>query len=45
MHYFTFAEKDSTLYEVSSSMNSGLVQVILIITVQVAIKIVVKLMV
>tara|TARA_R110002012_G_scaffold307886_3_gene513697 strand:+ start:2985 stop:4112 length:1128 start_codon:yes stop_codon:yes gene_type:complete len=28
MHYFTFADKDSTLYEVSSSMNSGLDEIL-----------------
>ena len=28
MHYFTFAEKDSTLYESSGSMNSGLDEVL-----------------
>ena len=28
MHYFTFAEKDTTLYEVSKSMNSGLDEIL-----------------
>ena len=28
MHYFTFAEKDTTLYEVSGSMNAGLDEVL-----------------
>jgi len=28
MHFFTFADKDSTLYEASSSMNSGLDEVL-----------------
>ena len=28
MHYFTFADKDSTLYEISSSMNSGLDEIL-----------------
>ena len=28
MHHFTFAEKDTTLYEVSSSMNSGLDEIL-----------------
>ncbi len=28
MHFFTFADKDATLYEVSGSMNSGLDEVL-----------------
>ena len=28
MHIFTFAEKDTTLYEVSGSMNSGLDEIL-----------------
>ena len=28
MHYFEFAEKDATLYEVSKSMNTGLDEII-----------------
>jgi len=28
MHYFTFADKDTTIYEVSSSMNTGLDEVL-----------------
>ena len=28
MHYFTFADKDTTIYEVSSSMNAGLDEVL-----------------
>lgn len=28
MHYFTFAEKDSTLYQASSSLNSGMDEII-----------------
>ena len=28
MHYFTFAEKDTTLYQVSGSMNAGLDEII-----------------
>ena len=28
MHFFTFADKDSTLYEASASMNSGLDEVL-----------------
>ena len=28
MHYFTFADKDATLYENSSSLNSGLDEIL-----------------
>ncbi len=28
MHYFTFAEKDTTLYEKSGSLNSGLDEIL-----------------
>ena len=28
MHYFEFAEKDATLYEVSKSMNTGLDEIL-----------------
>ena len=28
MHYFTFAEKDSTLYQASGSLNSGMDEII-----------------
>ena len=28
MHFFTFADKDATLYEVSRSMNSGLDEIL-----------------
>ena len=28
MHYFEFAEKDSTLYEASSSLNAGLDEIL-----------------
>ena len=28
MHYFEFAEKDTTLYEASSSLNAGLDEVL-----------------
>ena len=28
MHYFTFAEKDTTLYQASSSLNAGLDEIL-----------------
>ena len=28
MHYFTFADKDATIYEVSQSMNTGLDEIL-----------------
>ena len=28
MHYFTFADKDTTLYQASSSLNAGLDEVL-----------------
>ena len=28
MHYFTFADKDTTIYEVSSSLNSGMDEIL-----------------
>ena len=28
MHYFTFADKDATLYQASSSMNTGLDEIL-----------------
>ena len=28
MHYFTFANKDATIYEVSSSLNSGMDEIL-----------------
>ena len=28
MHYFTFADKDTTLYQASSSMNTGLDEIL-----------------
>ena len=28
MHYFTFAEKDSTLYQASGSLNSGMDEIL-----------------